>query len=79
MLKLFALMEPEGRLGRRLTMIKLAIICLVIALVSAILGFGGISGAFVDIALFLFVAALVLAAIFLFLGIRAGKKLSDKL
>ena len=49
-------------------MIRLAIICLVIAAVAALLGFGGIAGAFVGVAKFLFFAAIALFAIFLVLG-----------
>ena len=48
----------------------------IIALVAAILGFGGIAGTLADIALFIFVVALVLAAIMFFLGWRAGKALT---
>ena len=36
-------------------MIKLAILCLIIALVAAILGFGGVAGTFANIAIWLFV------------------------
>ncbi len=60
-------------------MIKLALICLVVAAVAAILGFGGVAGAFVDIAIWLAVIAAVLFVIFLVLGIFAGKKASDAL
>jgi len=60
-------------------MIKLALICLVVAAVAAILGFGGVAGAFVDIAIWLAVIAAVLFVIFLGLGIMAGKKASDAL
>jgi len=60
-------------------MIRLAIICLVIAAVAAILGFGGIAGAFVDIAIWLAIIAAVLFVIFLVIGIFAGKKASDAL
>ena len=43
------------------------------ALVLAILGFGGIAGTLADIAIFLFVVALVGAAILAFLGWKAGR------
>lgn len=60
-------------------MIKLALLCLVVALVAAVLGFGGLAGTLVDAAIVLFVIAAVLFVIFLFLGIRAGKKVKDTL
>ena len=60
-------------------MIKLAIIFLVIAAVLAILGFGGLAGAFVDIAVILFFVALALFVLFLILGFMAGKKAKDTL
>lgn len=44
-------------------MLSWALTFLVIALVAAILGFGGIAGAATNIAYIVFVAALVLAAI----------------
>ncbi|OBX18164.1 DUF1328 domain-containing protein [Erythrobacter sp. QSSC1-22B] len=46
----------------------------IIALVAAILGFGGIAGALVDIAIIVFVIALVLSLIFLVLGWMGAKK-----
>ncbi len=60
-------------------MIKLAIICLVIAAIAAILGLGGIAGAFVDIAIWLAIIAAVLFVVFLLVGIFAGKKAKDAL
>lgn len=60
-------------------MIKLAILFLVAAAVLAILGFGGIAGAFVDIAVILFFVALALFVLFLVLGLMAGKKAKDSL
>jgi uncharacterized membrane protein YtjA (UPF0391 family) len=51
------------------TMLQLAIACLVIALIAAVLGFGGIAGSFVGVAKILFVVFLVLAVLtFLFGG-----------
>jgi len=58
-------------------MIRLAIICLVVAGLAALLGFGGIAGAFVGIAKILFFAAIALFAIFLVLGLLAGKGISN--
>lgn len=55
-------------------MIRLAIIFLVIGAVLALLGFGGIGGAFISVAKFLFFVAIALFVIFLVLGIIAGKK-----
>jgi len=57
-------------------MIRLAILCLIIALVAALLGFGGVAGAFVGLAKILFFAAIALFAIFLVLGLIAGKGIS---
>ncbi|HZV18855.1 MAG TPA: DUF1328 domain-containing protein [Sphingobium sp.] len=57
-------------------MIRLAIICLVIALVAALLGFGGIAGAFVGLAKILFFVAIGLFVIFLVLGLLAAKGIS---
>jgi uncharacterized membrane protein YtjA (UPF0391 family) len=56
-------------------MLKLAFIFLLIGLVAAALGFGGIGGAFIGIAKFLFFVALAFFVIFLVLGIMAGRKL----
>ena len=47
--------------SRRTIMLQLAIACLVIALIAAVLGFGGIAGSFVGVAKILFVVFLVLA------------------
>ncbi|WP_188053964.1 MULTISPECIES: DUF1328 domain-containing protein [unclassified Sphingosinithalassobacter] len=57
-------------------MLRWAIIFLVIGLVLAVLGFGGIGGAFVEIAKILFFIALALFVIFLILGLIAGKKMT---
>lgn len=56
-------------------MIKWAVIFLVLGLVAGALGFGGIGGAFIGIAKFLFFVAIALFVIFLVLGIMAGRKL----
>ncbi len=58
-------------------MLKLAIIFLIAGLVLGALGFGGIGGAFVGIAKILFFVALALFAIFLVLGLVAGKKVKE--
>ncbi|ODU21983.1 MAG: DUF1328 domain-containing protein [Sphingomonas sp. SCN 67-18] len=58
-------------------MIKWAIIFLVAAAIMALLGFGGIAGAFVGIAKFLFFLAIAVFVILLVLGLAAGKKVKD--
>ncbi len=56
-------------------MLKWALIFLVVGLVAGALGFGGIGGAFIGIAKFLFFVAIALFVIFLALGLMAGRKL----
>ena len=58
-------------------MLKLAITFLIIGLVLALLGFGGIGGAFIGIAKILFFIAIALFVIFLVLGLMAGKAVKD--
>jgi uncharacterized membrane protein YtjA (UPF0391 family) len=58
-------------------MIRWAIIFLIIGLVLAVLGFGGIGGAFVSIAKILFFLAIAIFVILLVLGLIAGKKMKD--
>jgi uncharacterized membrane protein YtjA (UPF0391 family) len=58
-------------------MLKWALIFLVLGLVAGALGFGGIGGAFIGIAKFLFFVALALFVIFLVLGIMAGRKIME--
>lgn len=55
-------------------MFKWALIFAVIALVAAVLGFGGIAGASAGIAKILFFVSLALVALFVILGAVAGKK-----
>lgn len=57
-------------------MIRLAIICLIVAGVAALLGFGGVAGTFVGIAKILFFVAIALFALFVVLGLLAGKGIS---
>lgn len=57
-------------------MIKWAIIFAVVALVLAVLGFGGLAGAFIDIAQILFWLAVIIAVIFLVLGFTIYKKVT---
>ena len=49
-------------------MLQLAIACLVIALILAVLGFGGMAGSFMGVAKILFVVFLVLALLSYFGG-----------
>ena len=58
-------------------MIRWAITFLVVGLVLAMLGFGGIGGAFIGIAKLLFFVAIALFVIFLVLGLMAGKGISN--
>ncbi len=58
-------------------MLKWALIFLVLGLVAGLLGFGGIGGAFVGIAKFLFFVAIAIFVIFLVLGLMAGRKMMD--
>jgi uncharacterized membrane protein YtjA (UPF0391 family) len=58
-------------------MLKLAITFLVIGLVLAMLGFGGVGGAFIGIAKILFFIAIALFVIFLVLGLLAGKGIKN--
>lgn len=60
-------------------MIRLAILCLIIALIAALLGFGGVAGTFVGIAKILFFIAIALFVILLVLGLIAGKGVKDAL
>lgn len=55
--------EPHYFFGEISTMLQLAIACLVIALIAAMLGFGGIAGSFVGVAQILFVVFLILAVL----------------
>ena len=58
-------------------MLKLAITFLVIGLVLALLGFGGVGGAFIGIAKILFFIAIALFVVFLVLGLLAGKGIKN--
>lgn len=59
-------------------MLKLALIFVVVALVLALLGFGGIAGALVDIAIILFWVALAIALVLLVLGLLAARKMGGR-
>ena len=58
-------------------MLKLAFTFLVIGLVLALLGFGGIGGAFVGIAKILFFIAIAIFVVLLVLGLMAGKGIKN--
>ena len=55
-------------------MLKWAIIFAVAALILAVLGFGGLAGAFVDIAVILFWLAVIVAVAFALLGLTVYRK-----
>ena len=57
-------------------MFKWALIFAVIALVAAVLGFGGIAGASAGIAKILFFIGLGMVALFVILGAVAAKKIT---
>lgn len=56
-------------------MLRWAAIFFIVALVAAVLGFGGIAGTAAGIAEILFFGFLILAAIALVAGLMGGKKL----
>lgn len=58
-------------------MLRWAIIFLVIGLVLAVLGFGGLGGAFIGIAKILFYLAVAVFVILLVLGLLAGRAVKD--
>jgi uncharacterized membrane protein YtjA (UPF0391 family) len=57
-------------------MLRLAILFLVLGLIAALLGFGGVAGASFAIAKFLFWIFLVIFLVFLVLGLVAARKVS---
>lgn len=57
-------------------MLKWAVIFLVVALILAVLGFGGIAGAFIDIAKILFWLAVIIAIALFVLGYIGYKKVT---
>jgi uncharacterized membrane protein YtjA (UPF0391 family) len=60
--------EPGPFFEEDLTMLQLAIVLLVIALLAALLGFGGLAGSFVGLAKIVFFVFLVLAVLSFFGG-----------
>ena len=59
-------------------MLRLAVLFLILGLVAAVLGFGGIAGASFAIAKFLFVIFLVLCLVFLMLALRIGRSIAGR-
>ncbi|AVO31329.1 DUF1328 domain-containing protein [Stenotrophomonas maltophilia] len=57
-------------------MIKWAIIFAIIGVIAGVLGFGGIAGASVGIAKFLFWAGIIIAVVLFLLGMTVAKKVS---
>ena len=57
-------------------MLKWAVIFLVLGLVLGALGFGGIGGAFVDIAKILFFIVIAIFVVLLVLGLLAGRSVT---
>jgi uncharacterized membrane protein YtjA (UPF0391 family) len=62
---------------RTITVFGFAITLLIIALIAAILGFGGIAGTLANIAIAIFVIALVIGLVLLFFGWKAAKSVVD--
>ncbi|WP_033922394.1 DUF1328 domain-containing protein [Sphingomonas sp. 37zxx] len=60
-------------------MMRWAVIFLVVGLVMAVLGFGGIGGAFIEIAKILFFIAVAIFVVLLVLGLMAGNKVKNSL
>jgi uncharacterized membrane protein YtjA (UPF0391 family) len=56
-------------------MLKWALIFLVVGVVLGLMGFGGIGGAFVGIAKFLFFIAVALFLLFVVLGVTAARRI----
>lgn len=59
-------------------MLRWALIFLVIGVLLALLGFGGLGGAFVEIAKILFFVALAVFVVLLVLGLMAGRGISGR-
>jgi uncharacterized membrane protein YtjA (UPF0391 family) len=57
--------------------IGFAVTLLIIAAVAAILGFGGIAGALANVAIIIFVLALIGGIVLFILGKKAAKSLTD--
>jgi uncharacterized membrane protein YtjA (UPF0391 family) len=62
--------------AKGVSMLKFALIFLVVGLILGALGFGGIGGAFIGIAKILFFIAIALFVIFLVLALLAGRAIT---
>lgn len=60
-------------------MLRWAFLFLIIGIVLAVLGFGGIGGAFIGLAKLLFFIAIAIFVILLILGLMAGRGISNSL
>jgi uncharacterized membrane protein YtjA (UPF0391 family) len=60
-------------------MLRLAFMFLIVGLVLAVLGFGGIGGAFIGIAKILFFIAIAAFLVLLVLGLMAGRGVANRL
>nr|WP_294525029.1 DUF1328 domain-containing protein [uncultured Rhodopila sp.] len=56
-------------------MLRLALICLIVSILAAVFGFGGVAPEFDDIARMLFFIAAALFVFLLVAGLTVGKKL----
>lgn len=64
---------------QEILVIGFAFTLLIIAAVAAILGFSGLAGALANVAIFIFVLALIAAVVLFVLGRKAAKSLSDRM
>ncbi len=60
-------------------MLRAALMFLVVGLVLAVLGFGGLGGAFIGIAKLLFFIAIAVFVVLLVLGLLAGRGVANRL
>ena len=74
MLIRFDIMPASGSVKGNLTMLRYALIALVIALVAGALGFGGIAGAASQIAIILFWIFVVLFVVGLIMHLVSGRR-----
>jgi uncharacterized membrane protein YtjA (UPF0391 family) len=63
----------EQQLSRRTTMLGWALTFLIVALIAAVLGFGGIAGFAVEIAQLIFYVAIILLVISVVVGLIRGR------
>jgi uncharacterized membrane protein YtjA (UPF0391 family) len=66
-------MAKRGRKERE-TMLRWAVIFLIVAIVAALLGFGSIAGAASSIAVMLFYVFLVITVVLFLLGLLSGRR-----